>query len=119
MVRTRGSGLSDFERAEIWRGWKSGKTLKNIGRSLGRSGQHVRVLVAASGGFVPPSRCRSSRVLSRREREYISRGIAAGDSMRTIAAALERSPSTVSREIARHGGREVYRADAADRAAWT
>ena len=39
--------------------------------------------------------------------------------LRTIAAALERSPSTVSREIARHGGREAYRADAADRAAWS
>jgi IS30 family transposase len=58
-------------------------------------------------------------VLSRTEREEISRGIAAGDSMRTIAAALERAPSTVSREIARHGGRDTYRADAADRAAWT
>jgi IS30 family transposase len=57
--------------------------------------------------------------LSRWEREEISRGIAAGDSMRTIAFALKRAPSTVSREIARHGGREAYRADAADNAAWT
>ena len=118
MVRTGRPGFSDFEQAEIWRGWKSGRTLRSIGRSLGRSDMHVRNLVSASGGFVPPPRRRSSRVLSRREREEISRGIAAGDSMRTIAAALERSPSTVSREIARHGGREVYRADAADRAAW-
>jgi IS30 family transposase len=52
------------------------------------------------------------------EREEISRGIAAGHSMRTIACSVERAPSSVSREIARHGGREAYRADAADRAAW-
>jgi len=52
------------------------------------------------------------------EREEISRGVAAGLSMRTIAAALKRAPSTVSREIARHGGRETYRAEAADEAAW-
>jgi IS30 family transposase len=119
MAGTRRPGFSEFEKAEIWRGWKSGKTFKSIGRALDRAGTHVRVLVAASGGFVPPPRRRSSRVLSRVEREEISRGIAAGDSMRTIANALEREPSTVSREIARHGGREAYRADAADEEAWT
>ena len=37
---------------------------------------------------------------------------------RAIAATLKRAPSTVSREIARHGGREAYRAGAADEAAW-
>lgn len=119
MVRMGRRGFSDFEQAEIWRGWKSGRTLRSISRSLGWSDMHVRNLVSASGGFAPPPRRRSSRVLSRREREEISRGIAAGDSMRTIAAALERAPSTVSREIARHGGRDAYRADAADSAAWT
>jgi len=76
------------------------------------------MLVAANGGFIPAARRRSTRVLSRVEREEISRGIAAGHSMRTIACSVERAPSSVSREIARHGGREAYRADAADRAAW-
>jgi IS30 family transposase len=38
--------------------------------------------------------------------------------MRSIAAKLERSPSTVSREIKRNGGREGYRAVQADSAAW-
>ena len=118
MVRRRRSGLSDFEKAEIWRGWKSGKTLRAIGRSLGRRSSYIRVFVAASG-FVPPTRRRSRLALSRAEREEISRGIAANVSMRTIATALRRAPSTVSREIARHGGREAYRADAADEAAWT
>jgi hypothetical protein len=117
MTGKRRPGFSDFEKEEIWRSWKNGMTFKGIGRSLGRAGTHVRFLVAASGGFVPPPRRRSGRVLSRAEREEISRGVAAGDSMRTIAAALNRAPSTVSREVGRHGGREAYRADAADRAA--
>ena len=115
----RRPGFSDFEKAEIWRGWKSGKTLRNIGRGLGRRSSHVRTLLLSNGGFKPPTRRRSTLVLSRVEREEISRGIAAGQSMRTIATDLKRAPSTVSREIARHGGRQAYRADAADRAAWT
>ncbi len=118
MTRIRRAGFSDFEKAEIWRGWKSGRTLRSIGRALGRRSSHVRSLVAASGGIVPPPRQRPSSALSRREREEISRGIAAGLSMRTIATTLQRAPSTVSREIGRHGGREAYRADAADNAAW-
>jgi len=38
--------------------------------------------------------------------------------MRAIASMLQRAPSTVSREILRHGGRKAYRAGAADEAAW-
>jgi IS30 family transposase len=52
------------------------------------------------------------------DREEISRGLAAGRSMRQIAATIGRAPSTVSREIARHGGRNGYRAADADAAAW-
>jgi IS30 family transposase len=48
------------------------------------------------------------------EREEISRGIAAGWSMRRIAQGLGRSPSTVSREIRRNGGYTTYRANEAD-----
>jgi IS30 family transposase len=38
--------------------------------------------------------------------------------MRAIAADLMRSPSTISREIARNGGTERYRAIQADEKAW-
>lgn len=118
MARIRRTGFSDFEKAEIWRNWKIGRTLRSIGRSLGRRSSHVRVFVAASGGIAPAPRRRSPSVLGRTEREEISRGVAAGLSMRAIATALGRSPSTISREIGRHGGRQSYRADAADSAAW-
>jgi IS30 family transposase len=53
-----------------------------------------------------------------RKREDISRGIASGASLRSIAARLGRAPSTVSREIARHEGSERYRATRADDRAW-
>lgn len=52
------------------------------------------------------------------EREEVSRGIAAGNTLRAIARALNRAPSTVSQEVSRHGGRELYRAAEADLAAW-
>ena len=51
------------------------------------------------------------------EREEISRGLAAGDSIRAIAEALGRSPSTVCREVNANDGRKKYRALVADRAA--
>jgi IS30 family transposase len=71
-----------------------------------------------TGGIAPALRRRSPRVLSFAEREEVSRGIAAGDSIRAIARGLSRAPSTVSQEISRHGGRERYRAADADLAAW-
>jgi len=64
------------------------------------------------------SRCRSRLALSSAEREEISREVAAGESVRVIAARLGRAPSTVSREVGRNGGRDAYRAQSADAAAW-
>ena len=52
------------------------------------------------------------------EREDVSRALVAGHSIRAIAAALGRAPSTISREIRRNGGAERYRASNADQAAW-
>jgi IS30 family transposase len=56
--------------------------------------------------------------LSLLEREEISRGLAEGQSMRKIAASIQRAPSTVSREVGRHCGRAHYRAAEADQRAW-
>lgn len=74
--------------------------------------------VAASGGISPPARRRSSRALTLAEREEISRGISREESLRSIAAGLKRSVSTISREVARNGGASKYRASEADGAAW-
>ncbi|MFD7919775.1 helix-turn-helix domain-containing protein [Streptomyces sp. NPDC059740] len=48
----------------------------------------------------------------------MSRGLAAGESARQLAKRPGRSPSTISREIARNGGRDRYRAASADAAAY-
>jgi IS30 family transposase len=64
-----------------------------------------------------PESTRSALRLSLAEREEISRGLARDESLRGIARRLGRSPSTVSREVARNGGRGGYRACQADRAA--
>ena len=57
------------------------------------------------------------RMLGAADREEISRGIAEGVEGVVIAARIGRDPSVVSRDIARHGGRERYRATRAGRVA--
>ena len=106
------------EVAEVWERRHAGEANRSIGRRLGRSGAAIRALVEASGGVRPAVRHRSMRQLSQTEREEISRGVAAGESLRVIAARLGRAPSTISRELGRNGGRDRYRAHSADRAAW-
>jgi IS30 family transposase len=88
-----------------------------IARQLGKRGPSVRAFVLQSGGVKQLPRRRPARSLSVTEREEISRGVAAGDSSRAIACRLGRAPSTVSRELARNGGRSRYRAQRADAAA--
>jgi IS30 family transposase len=52
------------------------------------------------------------------EREEISRGLSSQLSIREIAKQLNHSLSTISREVNRNGGRNVYRPNKADIAAW-
>lgn len=111
-------GLSASQKAELWERWKSGQSVSDIGRALGKHAGSIHGVVSSNGGIVPGIRRRSQIALSLAEREEISRGIAAGLTMRQIAAGLARAPSTISREITRHGGRDRYRASVADEAAW-
>ena len=55
--------------------------------------------------------------LTMEDREDISRGLAKGLDNKDISASIGRDESVVSREIARHGGREAYRAWKSDAAA--
>ena len=111
-------GLSPDQKRELWRRWKAGESLSEIGRALGRQAGSIHGVVAANGGYVPAPRRRSARVLSLAEREEISRGLAEGLSLRRIGRRTGRAPSTISREIRRHGGRTRYRAIRADDRAW-
>jgi len=118
MIERKRRGLSAEQKAELWKRWKAGQSLNEIGRAIGKDHVVVHFVLARHGGIAPPVRRRSRRVLTLAEREDISRGIASGCSMRTIAQQVRRAPSTVSREVARHGGRAQYRASAADQQTW-
>jgi IS30 family transposase len=111
-------GLSAIEKRDIWSRWKAGQSLHEIGRAFDKPHSSIRCLLLPRGGIPPAARRRSRLALTLSEREDISRGIASGVSSREIARLLDRSASTVSREITRHGGRAAYRANAADRQAW-
>jgi IS30 family transposase len=107
------------QRAELWERWKSGQCVADIARALERRNKSgVYRVLALKGGIAPAPRRRGPVALRLAEREEISRGIAAGRSMRRIAQGLGRSPSTVSREIRRNGGCSAYRASEADTHAW-
>ncbi len=118
MERVRRGRMSTAEKAEVWRRWKQGESLSDIGRALGRIRRTIHHVVAAQGGVPPRARTRSRCALTLAEREEISRGLATDCSLRRIACRLGRAPSTVSREVRRHGGRTRYRAAAADGRAW-
>ena len=106
------------ERNELWKRWREGASVVDIARALAWERTSVGRIITASGGIAPRPRCRSARVLSTTEREEISRGLADGQSLRTLARRLGRAPSTISREVCRHGGRSAYRAHRADHRAW-
>jgi IS30 family transposase len=118
MTEGRRVRLSAEQRTEIWRRWKAGESLREIGRAFGKDHGSIQFLLSQRGGIVPAVRRRSLRTLTLAEREVISRGIASGSSIREIARWLERAASTVSREVVRHGGRSLYRASEADHQAW-
>ena len=109
---------TEADKALMWDRWQRGESLHAIARHFGRSHSSIQGILSRSGGIRPPPRRRSTRSLSLVEREEISRGIASERSLRWIASRLGRSPSTISRELNRNGGRRHYRAHAADQAAW-
>ena len=107
------------QRAELWERWKSGQCVADIARALERRNKSgVYRILALNGGIAPVLRRRASVALRLEEREEISRGIAAGRSIRRIARDLGRAPSTISREIRHNGGCSAYRASEADTRAW-
>src|SRR6202795_2009176 len=118
MTQGKRSRLSLTQRTEIWRRWKSGQSLHEIGRAFGKPHSCIRCLLLPRGGIPPAARRRSRLALTLAEREDISRGIASDSPLREIARRLDRAASTVSREISRHGGRPAYRAHDADDQAW-
>jgi IS30 family transposase len=92
--------------------------MSSIGRHFNRASSSIFPHLARTGGIRPANRTRSRYALSLTEREEISRGLVTKLSFRTIAQNLNRSPSTISREVRRNGGRQAYRAARSDQRAW-
>ncbi len=109
---------SESQRAIMWDRWQKGESLQQIAEMFGRNHSSVQRILAGTGGIRPASRRRLRLALTLVEREEISRALVAGQSIRSIAASIHRSPSTVSRELRRNGGLACYRANQADHAAW-
>jgi len=110
--------LSEAGKKELWERWKAGESISDISRVLKKPPGSIHGMLKAQGGIAPPHGRRSRLALTLEEREEISRGLAAGESLRAIAARLGRSASTVCREVNRNGGRGGYRAAKAEERAW-
>ena len=86
------------QKAELRDRWKNGQSAAAISRALERKNKTgIERIVVLHGGIVPAPRRRALAALRLQEREEISRGIAVGRSIRQVAQALARAPTTVSR----------------------
>ena len=100
MKRRQRTYDSETDKALMWDRWQKGESMQIIAQLFNRNHSSIAGVLSRTGGIRPPQRTRSRTALSLAEREDISRGVVAGRSVRSIAATLARSPSTVSREIA-------------------
>jgi IS30 family transposase len=118
MKYRRRTFFTDKQKSEIWDRWQRGESMSSIGRGFDRASSSIYPLLARTGGIRPPDRVRSRLALTLADREEISRGLIASQSLRSIARTLMRPASTISREVRRNGGSKQYRAARSDAAAW-
>ncbi|ECA5314096.1 IS30 family transposase [Salmonella enterica subsp. enterica serovar Potsdam] len=105
------------EKALVFDLWKSGTGLSEIAKVLDSKPGTIFTMLRDTGGIKPNERKRAVAHLTLSEREEIRAGLSAKMSIRAIAKALNRSPSTISREVQRNRGRRYYKAvDANNRA---
>jgi len=111
MGRSPGArNVTNAERLEIRGRIAAGESAPSVAAAIGRHRDTVQEVLRQAGRLAPTRTTRSPCRLSLAEREEISRGLLAGESMRRIARRLGRAPSTISREIRASGGRRRYRA---------
>ena len=118
MGMTCARGFTWAQRDELWARHLAGESRRSIARQLGKLPGSVHFIIKSAGGIPPRKRTRSDHALSLTEREVIERALARDASFRAIATMLSRAPSSISREVRRHGGRARYAAVAADAASW-
>lgn len=98
--------------------WKQGAGFSDISRVIDAKPGSIFTILRDQGGIKPDKRTRATHHLTLEEREEIRAGLSAKMSIRAIAQMLNRSPSTISREVNRNRGRRWYKAVDADRRAW-
>jgi len=108
--------MTPKRKSRIWELWQQGRPMSFIAADIEKPPATVFSYLLYHGGIEPRTRIRRPDALSLDERELISRGLARGDSMRSIAKDLNRAASSISREIARNGGINRYRAALAEKA---
>jgi IS30 family transposase len=95
--------ISDEAKARIAELWAEGASAWRMREETGVSRHAVLRQVRRLRRQSRQPKERSPLRLSFAEREEISRGLAAGESMRTIAGRLGRAPSTITREVTENG----------------
>lgn len=98
----------------IFKLWKSGNGFSDIAKKFDAKPGTIFTILRDTGGIKPAVVYRASQHLTLSEREEIRVGLSTKKSIRAIAHSLGRSPSTISREIKRNGGRRYYKAINAD-----
>ena len=117
MVSIHGA-MTDERKKRIWFLWKQGHPMAFIAKDIMKPPATVYSFLEYHGGIEPDIRCRKATDLTLQEREYISRSLAIGNSLRAISRYLNRAPSTISREVSRNGGIHKYRAYLAEQLAF-
>lgn len=117
MVSIHGA-MTDERKKRIWFLWKQGHPMAFIAKDIMKPPATVYSFLEYHGGIEPDIRCRKATDLTLQEREYISRSLAIGISLRAISRYLNRAPSTISREVSRNGGIHKYRAYLAEQLAF-
>ena len=105
------------EKDLVFKLWKQGTGFSDIGRVLDSAPGTIFTALRETGGIQPKPRKRNARHLTLAEREEIRVALSARMSLRAIARMLNRSPSTISREVTRNRGRRYYKAVDADKRA--
>ncbi len=98
------------EKASVFELWKNGTGFSEIANILGSKPGTIFTMLRDTGGIKPHEHKRAVAHLTLSEREEIRAGLSAKMSIRAIATALNRSPSTISREVQRNRGRRYYKA---------
>ena len=82
-------GLSSAQKAEIWRRWKVGESLHEIGRACGKDHGSIHFLLSQHGGIVPAVR-RTAVVACPQPGQGRRRFSPAGTLHRSIVASIHR-----------------------------